>query len=84
MNHVAGNAAGGSPCRRRHPTEQGAALEPDIAADRPVEPAQTIEQCNLVGAIGPDQPKDLSFVEIERNAVERHDADKAHHDVADF
>ena len=78
----AGDADLGDAMRR--PAEQRAAFEPDVAAGRRVEPAQAVEEGRLAGAVGSDQPEDLALVEVERDAVERDDAAKAHHDLADF
>ncbi len=66
------------------PAEQRAAREPDIAADRRVKAAQAIEQGRLARPIGPDQPEDLTLIEIERHAVERDDAAEPYHDLADL
>ena len=63
--------------------EQGAAVEHDLPALAGVEPRQAVEQRGLAGAIGPDQARDLPRGDVERDAVERHDAAEMHRHAAD-
>src|SRR4029077_17097713 len=51
------------------PPEHRLALEQDFAALGGVEPADTVEQRRLAGAIGADEAEDLALFERERDAV---------------
>src|SRR5260370_1950641 len=77
----AADAEVGDAVRRQR--QQRAAAEVDVAALRRVEPAQTIEERRLAGAVGTDEPDDLAVGHVERDAVERDDAPEAHGEVAD-
>ena len=69
--------------RRRGAVERPA-VEPDVAAVRPVEPAQAIEQRGLAGAVRTDQADDAARGDGEAHVLERDDAAEAHGDVGDF
>src|SRR5579864_9645835 len=68
----------------RRAVGERAPLEADIAADWAIEPAQTVEQGGLAGAIRTDQSGDAAGSDRERDAVERDDAAEAHGHVRDF
>ena len=53
--------------------EQVAAVEVDVAALRLVDPRDDVEQGRLAGAVGADQPADLTLLDREREVVERDD-----------
>jgi hypothetical protein len=63
----------------RRALEDALALHQNIARARLIEPAETIEQRGLAGAIRPDQAEDLSLDHVERHAVQRDNA--AEHDA---
>jgi len=68
---------------RGRASAQGSSLQPDVAAHRPIEPAQAIEQGGLAGAIRPNQSDDAAFACGEGDGFERHDAAEAHGHVGD-
>ncbi len=67
----------------RRDFENAAAFDQDIAADRRVETTEAVEQRRLAGAVRPDQTEQLAWLEIERHAVERHDAAEVDRHIAD-
>ena len=59
-------------------------LEQDGAFLRLVEPAQAVEERGLAGAVGADEAADRAALDLERNAVERHDPAEADADLCDL
>ncbi len=71
----------------RHPigrcSSQVFPLEHNAAAVRAVEAGDEIEERRLPGAVRPDQPDDLSLLQVERNIRESHDPTEPARDVLD-
>src|SRR5690606_14135966 len=65
-------------------TVDGLATETDGTARRPVEAADAVEHRGLAGAVGADDGQDLAVADVERHAIDRLQAAKAHAEVADF
>jgi hypothetical protein len=63
---------------------QRSSVQADIAAVRPIEPAQAIEQSGFAGAVGADQPHDPALRHGKRDALERDDTAEPHGDIVDF
>ena len=61
--------------------EDRRAVEQHLAGVRPVEPRDDVEGRRLAGAVRPDQAGDVSFLDVERHAVERDDSAEAQGDV---
>jgi hypothetical protein len=58
------------------------AFEQDVTAVWRVEPAEAVEERRLAGAVGTDQAGDLAGKNVERHAIESHDAAEADRDIA--
>ena len=61
--------------------EDRGAVEQHFARVRLVEPGDDVEGRRLAGAVRPDQPGDVPFLDVERDAVERDDSAEAQGDV---
>jgi hypothetical protein len=60
------------------------AVQADVPAGLPVEPAQAIEQGSLARAVGADQSHDPALGHRESHRIERDNAAEAHGHVLDF
>ena len=78
----AADALGGDVGRRA--VAQRCSIQADVAALRPIEPAQAIEQRGLAGAVRPDQSDDPAIAYREADVVERDDAAEPHGQVRDL
>ena len=61
--------------------EDRGAVEQHLAGVRLVEPRDDVERRRLAGAVRPDQPRDVPFLDVERDAVESDDSAEAQGDV---
>src|SRR5262249_12689911 len=57
------------------------AFEQDVAVIWNVEPAQTIKERGLAGAVGADQAGDLPRLDVEGDPIQGHDAAEAHGNI---
>ena len=75
----AGHPAADDPVRRS--AQDALAVEEHVTGLRLVEARDHVESRRLAGAVRPDQPRDLTFLDLERHLVERDDAAEALGDV---
>jgi hypothetical protein len=69
---------------RRCAVAQRRSIQADVAALRPIEPAQAIEQCGLAGAVRPDQSDDPAIAHREVDVLKRDDAAEPHGQICDL
>src|SRR5215470_14641189 len=67
----------------RRDRENAAAFDQDVACDRRAETTEAIEQRCLARTVRPDQTEQLARPEVERHAIECHNATKADREIAD-
>jgi hypothetical protein len=63
-------------------TRDVATVELDLARVRPEQPGDDVEQRRLAGAVGTDQPRDVTDLDVDRHVAERLQAAEADRDLA--